>query len=138
MTCREPRKNGNGVQKQSDDGAGARLIVRLQQALLNRQSPLDFAVSEINCMAGCDRPCALAYQADGKATYLFGDIDPDGSIDALVEFADQYAGLDDGWCRATERPRALLHKTIARIPALECHSPSRPTTGDPPIVGTKP
>jgi len=93
-------------------------MARLKEALEERQSPLEFVISGINCMAGCSRPCKIAYQADGKATYLFGDIDPDGSVAALVAFADQYASLDDGWCSATERPKALLNKTLARIPAL--------------------
>lgn len=55
-------------------------------------------------MAGCGQPCAVAYQASAKATYLFGDIEPDEDITNLVAFAQQYRALDDGWCSSTMRP----------------------------------
>ncbi|WP_420334239.1 DUF1636 family protein [Roseibium sp.] len=97
---------------------GARLISRLQIALDAKPFSKPFELSGVECMAGCNRPCTVAYQADGKAGYLFGDIDPDGSLDALVRFAHQYAELETGWCSATERPIALLNKTLARIPAF--------------------
>ncbi len=69
-------------------------------------------------MAGCSRPCTVAYIADNKATYLFGDLDPDDDLAPLLEFADQYARLEDGWCSSTERPLGLTGKTLARVPAL--------------------
>lgn len=68
-------------------------------------------------MAGCDHPCAVAYHAARKASYLFGDIDADKDIDALVAFARQYAVLHDGWCTAIDRPASLRKSTLARIPA---------------------
>ena len=77
----------------------------------------DFEISGIACMAGCSRPCTVAYQASRKASYLFGDIEPDDHIDDLVSFARQYASIEDGWCNATERPVGLIDKTLARLPA---------------------
>ncbi|WP_417769646.1 DUF1636 family protein [Stappia sp.] len=77
-----------------------------------------FEVSVVSCMAGCDRPCAVAFQGDGKASYLFGDIEPGRDSDALVAFARQYAELDDGWCSSIQRPEGLKGKTLSRIPAL--------------------
>ena len=68
-------------------------------------------------MAGCDRPCTVAYHATQKASYLFGDIDSDRDIEDLVAFARQYSKLDDGWCSSTSRPQGLSSKTLARIPA---------------------
>ncbi len=77
----------------------------------------DFEISGTACMAGCDRPCTVAWRATGKATWLFGDIDPDAAIDALVDFAKLYQRLEDGWCRAADRPGKLASSTLARIPA---------------------
>lgn len=77
----------------------------------------DFEVSGIACMAGCSRPCTVAYRASEKATYLFGDIDPETDIDDLVAFAKQYRDLTDGWCNSTQCPGKLRQSTLARIPA---------------------
>lgn len=98
---------------------GLKLVQRLQSALDNAHAVAgaQFQVSGIACMAGCSRPCTVAYHASHKATYLFGDIDPDENIDDLLLFAKQYAGLSDGWCSSTSRPIGLKDKTLARVPA---------------------
>lgn len=98
---------------------GYMLIERLRAAISTAGDAIsnDFEISGIACMAGCERPCTVAYHASEKATYLFGDIDPQENIDDLVDFAKQYADLDDGWCSATSRPPALSDKTLARVPA---------------------
>lgn len=98
---------------------GFALIQKLQQAIADADGLVgdDFEVSGVACMAGCERPCTIAYHASNKATYLFGDIDPDENIDDLLAFAKQYAALDDGWCSATTRPAGLRDKTLARVPS---------------------
>ena len=97
---------------------GAELIMALRAALADAGDSLaqEFDVSGVACMAGCKRPCALAYQGAGKATYLFGDIDAEDLPD-LVSFARQYALLHDGWCSSVDRPGKLRHSTLARVPA---------------------
>lgn len=98
---------------------GFELIKKLQDAM-RLATPIvgdDFEVSGIACMAGCDRPCTVAYRASGKATYLFGDIDPETDIEDLIAFARQYQDLTDGWCSSTVRPGKLRKTTLARIPS---------------------
>jgi predicted metal-binding protein len=75
-----------------------------------------FAVETVACLAGCDRPLAVGFRAEGKASYLFGGIRPDADIDALADFAELYRSLPDGWCSETQRPAGLRGKTLARIP----------------------
>lgn len=77
----------------------------------------DFEVSGVACMAGCERPCTVAYYGTRKATYLFGDIDPAKDIGDLVTFAKHYAQLDDGWCSSLDRPGKLRTSTLARVPS---------------------
>ncbi|MEQ8479342.1 MAG: DUF1636 domain-containing protein [Hoeflea sp.] len=103
----------------SDCQPGLELITRLRAAIHNAGGATStlFEISGVACMAGCDRPCTVAYHASNKATYLFGDIDPAADIDDLVRFAEHYAGLDDGWCSASQRPGKLKHTTLARVPA---------------------
>ena len=104
--------------KDSPCRPGLALLEKLRAAVsLAKGLAADFEISGTACMAGCDRPCTVAWRATGKATWLFGDIDPDADIDALVEFAALYQRLEDGWCRAADRPGKLANATLARIPA---------------------
>ncbi|WP_299628112.1 DUF1636 domain-containing protein [uncultured Tateyamaria sp.] len=98
---------------------GYELIDRLRKAIASAGDSVtdDFEVSGVACMAGCDRPCTVAYHGTRKATYLFGDIEPDADIDDLVAFARQYAALEDGWCSSLDRPGKLRTATLARVPA---------------------
>ncbi len=86
------------------------------QRRLNGRLPDGFTVQTVDCMAGCNAPTTVGFQAKGKAQYLFGAIETDAEIAALAEFAVQYQQSDDGWTKATERPRALFSKTLARLP----------------------
>jgi predicted metal-binding protein len=99
---------------------GYELITRLQKAIKAAGDTLSetFEISGVACMAGCDHPCTIAYHSTQKATYLFGDIEPDHDIDDLVTFAQQYADMADGWCSSTERPGKLRTNTLARVPSM--------------------
>ncbi len=98
---------------------GYELIEKLRKAiaLAGDAIPEEFAISGVACMAGCDRPCTVGYHSTKKATYLFGDIEPETDIDDLVAFAKQYAFLHDGWCSSIDRPGKLRKSTLARVPA---------------------
>lgn len=96
---------------------GLKLIAQLQNAIQMLGMDDAFEVSGTVCMAGCARPCTVAWRASGKATYLFGDIEPDADIDDLVAFAQLYQRLEDGWCNAADRPGKLADTALARIPA---------------------
>ncbi|MGJ8627435.1 MAG: DUF1636 family protein [Sulfitobacter sp.] len=97
---------------------GFELIEKLRAAISKAGDAItdDFEISGVACMAGCDRPCTVAYHSNRKATYLFGDIDPDVDINDLVSFAQQYAHLHDGWCSSVDRPAKLRKSTLARVP----------------------
>lgn len=105
--------------KGTDCRPGFDLVDRLRRAIdaAGDAIPDGFSISGVACMAGCERPCTVAYHATRKATYLFGDIDPDTDIDDLVTFARQYAYLHDGWCSSVDRPGKLRKSTLARVPA---------------------
>lgn len=95
-------------------------LIKMLRAAINAAGnaiPEDFEVSGVACMAGCDRPCTVAYYDSHKATYLFGGIDPAVDIDDLVTFAQQYAYLHDGWCSSVNRPGKLRKSTPARVPS---------------------
>ena len=73
-------------------------------------------------MAGCTRPCS--YCGPQKATYLFGDIEPEDDVADLIAFARQYAYLHDGWCSSVNRPGKLRKSTLARVPSIAPTSPA--------------
>ncbi len=69
------------------------------------------------CLAGCDRPLTVGLSAPGRATYLFGNIDPETDLPALMAFAGLYRAAPGGWTNEGQRPHGLRGKIIARIPA---------------------
>ena len=105
--------------KGTDCRPGYELIEKLRKAIKAAGDTIaeDFAISGVACMAGCDRPCTVAYHGTQKATYLFGDITPEDDVDDMIAFAKQYALLHDGWCSSVDRPGKLRKSTLARIPA---------------------
>lgn len=77
----------------------------------------DFEISGVACLVGCDRPCTVAYHGSRKATYLFGDVDPDVDVSDLVSFAQQFAHLHDGWRSSRDRPAEPRTSMLERVPA---------------------
>jgi predicted metal-binding protein len=100
---------------------GFALLTRLRAAIATAGLGDRFEVSGTACLAGCvtdhGAPCVVGYRATEKATWLFGDIDPDQPLDDLVAFARSYAALDDGWMTGKDLPAPLCDTTLARIPA---------------------
>lgn len=78
---------------------------------------LGFAVRDHACLSACARPLALAFAAPGKATYLFGDIDPGRDIDDTLAFAALYAAAPDGWIEDARGAGRLRHCLLGRVPA---------------------
>ncbi|OAN93049.1 DUF1636 family protein [Sulfitobacter geojensis] len=98
---------------------GFELIEKLQAVIIEAGDAIaeDFEISGVACMAGCGRPCTVAYHGSRKATYLFGDIDPAQEVGDLVTFAQQYTHLHDGWCSSVDRPGKLRKSTLSRVPS---------------------
>lgn len=94
---------------------GAPDAQRFRQAL-EALAPEGMTFRAVECMAGCDTPLTVGFQADGKASYLFGGIETPDDLQALGVFAHQYLASRTGWTTATERPAALFKKTLARLP----------------------
>jgi predicted metal-binding protein len=99
--------------------SGESLCADLRTRLAAHDEPAvvhGFAVDGVACMAGCERPLTVAFNAPGKAAYLFGSIDAEADVADLVRFASLYVSLADGWCSSGQRPAGLAGKTLARIP----------------------
>lgn len=89
----------------------AGFAAQLKEAL----APLGVEVRGTECMSGCARPSTLAFRAEGKVAYLFGDIDAQ-DLAEIVTFARLYAASGDGHFADARVLGGLRLKAIARIP----------------------
>lgn len=115
LVCKACKHRGPGGEP------GAALLRKLRASIQAAGLGAAFEVSGTACLAGCvpdhGGPCVVGWRATGKATWLFGPIDPAQPIDDLVEFSRVYAALDDGWMSGRDCPPRLCEHTLARIPA---------------------
>lgn len=113
--------------KGTDRRPGHALIEELRAALGEDPAlAASFEVAGVACMAGCKSPCTVGFHGVGKASYLFGDLEPGQDSDDIVKFARQYALLHDGWCSSVDRPGKLRKSTLARVPATLFAAPQNP------------
>lgn len=75
-----------------------------------------WTVSTVDCMGGCVRPVAIAFRAEGKASYLFGDVPPHGAEPDILAFARAFAAKADGWITDARGFGSLRQGSLARIP----------------------
>ncbi|WP_417728821.1 DUF1636 family protein [Roseovarius sp.] len=94
------------------DGKG--FAARLREGL--DVKAMNFSVQDHDCMSNCARPLSVAFSAPGKATYLFGDIDPARDLDDTLAFAALYADSQDGWIEDARPAGRLRHCLIGRVP----------------------
>ncbi|MFV1443257.1 MULTISPECIES: DUF1636 family protein [unclassified Phaeobacter] len=102
---------------------GPELIAALRREL-DRRGSAAIEVAGVACMAGCSHPCTVGFQADGKASYVFGDLSPEEDLADILSFTDLYQMLADGWCSSVDRPGKLRRCTLSRIPALVPAAPA--------------
>jgi len=88
-------------------------------ALVAGQEPAGVTVRGVECLSNCDRGCSVALRGPGRWSYVYGDIDPELHLAALLDGASRYAATADGLIPWRERPQILRKGVIARIPPLE-------------------
>ena len=102
-----------------EDGAGAenRPGIAFAEALrekLSGDAAID--VRTVECLAVCKRPCTVALIAEGKWTYLVGDLDSAAHMDDVAAMARAYAASENGIVAWRERPQCFRSGVIARVP----------------------
>jgi predicted metal-binding protein len=103
-----------------DQRQGERLLEQLQRDPL--LVPDGCTIQAVKCMGVCDRPCAIAFVAAGKFTYLFGNLatseaDLPHIATPILACMGQYADHPDGLLPYRERPERLRDTIIAKIPS---------------------
>jgi predicted metal-binding protein len=98
------------------DQPGGALATALTQRLAEQDNGITVETAE--CLAVCKRPCTIALAADGKWTYLIGDLDTDIHLDDIVGAARAYAASANGIVPWKERPLCFRKGVVARVPPL--------------------
>jgi predicted metal-binding protein len=106
LTCRR-----EGV-----DPAAPRPGAVLHEALAQAGAPEGVRIVGVECLSACSNGCAVALSAPGKWTYVYGRLDPDTHVAAILDGATRYAGTTDGVVPWRERPEVFRKQCLARIP----------------------
>ncbi|MBM6592895.1 DUF1636 family protein [Microvirga pudoricolor] len=96
---------------------GARLHRALRDALQADPANLPrVRIEPVECLSGCKRACTVALSGPGRWTYVYGDLDPDASVEAILDGIRRYGATDNGLVPWRERPEAFRKGVLARIP----------------------
>jgi predicted metal-binding protein len=89
---------------------------RLYKALLARCAELpEVDVRPVDCLAVCERPVTLAFQAIDGWTYIVGDADPGRDLDDILVAARAVAASPHGIPAMDDRPPFFRTGVIARV-----------------------
>lgn len=74
-------------------------------------------VRGVACLSSCGRACSVAFQAPGKHTFVFGDLQPDEETARhVLECGAMHVRASDGMLNRNERPARLKSGILARLP----------------------
>jgi predicted metal-binding protein len=109
----------NAPREPRESRAGAQLYHNLTKRFSSWARREGFVIVPYGCLSVCPRPCGIAMRAPGKFTYVFGDVEPALTEDAVIECATLYRNAPTGFLPREERPSALRSAILARVPPLE-------------------
>jgi predicted metal-binding protein len=114
ISCR--RSLGDGEESFDQPGQG---LVEAIEARLQGDGQGRLAVTGVDCLAVCKRPCTIALSGTNKWTYLIGDLDPDSQVDEIVAAARSFAASDNGIVPWRQRPPSFRKGVVGRVPPLD-------------------
>lgn len=83
------------------------------------------------CLSACSRSCTVALQAQGKHTYVFGDLTPDATtVEQVLACARLHLHSADGLLPWQARPERLRRGIVARLMPLDTATNTRAATTD--------
>lgn len=118
-TCASTWQNGKKV----GVSGGEILLRELSQLHQDWDKRSQFEIRPVACMSACSHACVVTFAAEGKYSYLFGDLpideaNMDNTTAAILSCAETYGDRSDGLLAWKERPEPLKSGLIARIPPL--------------------
>jgi len=97
---------------------GDRLLEQLNTLHPEQLQPEDVEIQPVSCLWTCDKPCAAAFSAPHKPTYLFTNLPTEQAASALLQFGDLYLSSSTEDIPWKQFPEALQTASIAKIPAV--------------------
>jgi len=113
VSCR--RRLGDDDDSFDQPGRG---LAEAIEARLQGDTQARVAVTAVDCLAVCKRPCTVALAGADKWTYLIGDLDPASHVDEIVAAAKSFAASENGIVPWRERPASFRKGVIARVPPM--------------------
>ncbi|MBD2136782.1 DUF1636 domain-containing protein [Anabaena sp. FACHB-1237] len=114
-TCASVWQDG----KRIGESGGEKLWQKLQQLAENWDLYHNFPIQAVECMSACNRSCVIAFIAENKITYLFGDLSVENSPEEILQCASKYYHHPDGFLPWAERPESLKNGILAKIPPIK-------------------
>ncbi len=105
-TPREPKENRPGFQ----------LYHQVREAILEGPLRERVDVQPATCLSICPRPCGIALSSPGRWTYLFGDQQPETTVDDILACISLYIKNIDGFMPRRDRPESLRKGILGRVP----------------------
>lgn len=96
---------------------GASLLNQVTALQQTQACSNELEIRSVGCLWTCDDPCAVAFSASEKATYLFTKV-PATAASALLEFGELYSSSKNGDIPWKQFPQALQSTSVAKIPAV--------------------
>lgn len=87
----------------------------LQQSLASRL-PEGATLRGVECLSNCSAGCTVVFRGPRRWSYVYGDIDPERDVDAVVEGLERYVASTNGIVPWRERPEHLKRHCVARLP----------------------
>ena len=113
-TCRVAEAGPSAGTTDADPPRAGRVLTdRLAAAL-----PQGVVLREVECLSNCSRGCTIALRGDGRWTYIYGNIDPDTHLEAVLDGISRYRDTPDGLVPWRERPEHFRKNCIARLSPL--------------------
>jgi predicted metal-binding protein len=99
------------------EGPGPKFLEALTRSLPEK-GDVRLEARPVECLAVCKRPCTVAFAAEGKWTYIVGDLDEAIHIGDVISAALSYAASENGIVPWKERPPSFRKGVVARVPPL--------------------
>jgi predicted metal-binding protein len=96
---------------------GSRLLNDLQSLCQTWSHRDELEIQAVGCLWTCSRPCAVAFSATNKSTYLFTNL-PSSEANSLLQFGELYLKSEDGDIPWKQFPEVLQSAEVAKIPPI--------------------